>query len=189
MKFYYIKIKDFKNAPLFTFLAHCARLKNQCARGGQNAPLSRKITTSGHTVQTHLFLSTFISQLVYFLFACSKYMKNIYLTNVSFWCRRNLFGSERFPLNLGLFRLGSPLSWWARLAAQTLCTSCRGWRGAADTATATAAQGRRTRTRSSRPRRRSRQSPSRQGERPKSSELSNFGLGLVLIEVHARKNI
>ncbi len=49
MNFYYIKIKDFKNAPLFTFLAHCARLKNQCARGGQNAPLSRKITTSGHT--------------------------------------------------------------------------------------------------------------------------------------------
>ncbi len=51
MKFYYMKIEDFKNAPLFTFLAHCARLKNQCARGGQNAPLSRKITTSGHTAR------------------------------------------------------------------------------------------------------------------------------------------
>ncbi len=33
----------------FWFFAHCARFKNRCAREGQNAPLSRKITTSGHT--------------------------------------------------------------------------------------------------------------------------------------------
>ena len=37
--------------PAFLFLAHCARLKNQCARWGQNAPLSRKITTSGRTAR------------------------------------------------------------------------------------------------------------------------------------------
>ncbi len=52
IKFYYIKFRKSKNAPLLGFLAHCARFENRCAREGQNAPLSRKITTSGHTATT-----------------------------------------------------------------------------------------------------------------------------------------
>ncbi len=41
-------MKKSKCATFWVF-AYCARFKNQCAREGQNAPLSRKITTSGHT--------------------------------------------------------------------------------------------------------------------------------------------
>ncbi len=41
-------LKKSKYATIWVFL-HCARFKNRCAREVQNAPFSRKITTSGHT--------------------------------------------------------------------------------------------------------------------------------------------